>query len=155
MLDVLVVHRQSTTNSEVFRNFRVRRAKVVLALDWLKKNNRYYVDIIIDHEVLQSLPVDGSVDDQLRGTQVNAEELNSENESEVITRTFVPLPPAAHREDVAIKNTFNRIQNGNSPITWPQISNNPVNEFQTPRCIACAFPTLYPTGNVDFRASRV
>src|SRR6266540_2893187 len=52
ILDVLVVRHQSATNSGIFRDFRVRRAKVILALNWLKKNNYYYVDIIIDYKVL-------------------------------------------------------------------------------------------------------
>lgn len=51
-LDVLVIRRQSASNSEAFRDFRVRRSKVVHALSWLKENNRYYADIIIDYEVL-------------------------------------------------------------------------------------------------------
>ena len=63
-LDVLVIRRQSADNSEAFRDFKVRRIKVAHALVWLKENNRYYADIIIDHKVLQSLPIDGSIDDQ-------------------------------------------------------------------------------------------
>src|SRR6184192_3461427 len=51
-LDVVVIRRQSASNLEAFRDFRVRRAKVVHALNWLKENNRYYGDIIIDQEVL-------------------------------------------------------------------------------------------------------
>jgi hypothetical protein len=116
----------------------------------LKENNRYYNDIIIDNEVLQSLPVDGSIDDQLRKTQTNVEESDQEeNEDDVITRTFVPFLPSVDREDVAIQNTLDRVQNENNPIEWPQINNHPVNEFQTSGYIACAFPTLYPTGHAD------
>ena len=81
--------------------------------------------------------------------------MNYENENEVIIRTFVPLPSSAHCEDIVIKNTFNRIQNENSPIIWPQINDKPVNEFQTPGYIACTFPTLYPTESVDLQAARV
>ncbi|PKC05887.1 hypothetical protein RhiirA5_293827, partial [Rhizophagus irregularis] len=65
-LDVLVIRRHSASNPEVFRDFRVCRNKVIRALNWLKENNRYYADIIIDYEVLRSLPIDGSIDDQLR-----------------------------------------------------------------------------------------
>ncbi len=38
---------------------------------------------------------------------------------------------------------------------WPQINGNPVNEFQTPRYITCAFPTLYPTECTDLYAECV
>ena len=116
-LDVVVIRRQSASNLEAFREFKVRRAKVVHALNWLKENNRYYGDIIIDQEVLRSLPVDGPIDNQLREAQTIDKELDCENEDEVVIRTFVPLLPLGHREDIAIKNTLNRIQNGNNPIT--------------------------------------
>ena len=154
-LDVLVVRRQSANNSTGFRDFKVRHAKVARALCWLKENNRYYEDIIIDNEILQSLPVDGSIDDQLQNTEIVAEDLDHDEEDDVITRTFVPLPPLTHREDIAIQNTLDRMQNENSPVDWLQINNHPINEFQTPGYIACAFPTLYPTGRADLHAERI
>jgi hypothetical protein len=84
-----------------------------------------------------------------------AEELNHENEDDVITRTFVPFLPSTLQEDVAIKNALDRMQSENNPIAWPQINSSPINEFQTPGYIACAFPTLYPTGCADLRAERI
>ena len=63
-LDVLVVQRQSA-NGQAFQNFNVRRTKVACALRWLKENNCYYADIIIDDEVLRSLPENGTVDNLL------------------------------------------------------------------------------------------
>ncbi|CAG8483324.1 16666_t:CDS:2 [Rhizophagus irregularis] len=63
-LDVLIVRRKSA-NSLIYKNFTVHRTKVTRALCWLKQNNRYYTDIVIDEEVLQSLPEDGPIDDQL------------------------------------------------------------------------------------------
>src|SRR6185437_2123889 len=36
----------------------------------------------------------------------------------------------------------------------PDIDGNPINEFQTPDYIACAFPTLYPTGSADLRSAH-
>src|SRR6266498_97647 len=159
LLDVLVICRQFASNlaaSTAFRQFNVRRTKVARALLWLKKNNRYYSDIIINNEVLQSLPVDGPIDDQLRKSQMNAEEFDDEgNEDSVITRTFVPILPLARSENVAIKNTLNHVQNEIDPIIWSQIDSHPVNEFQTPGYIACAFPALYPTGSADLRAERI
>ncbi|CAG8822093.1 12769_t:CDS:1, partial [Dentiscutata erythropus] len=46
-------------------DFQVRREKVARALIWLRENNRYYNKITIDEGVLQSLPTNGYVDDQL------------------------------------------------------------------------------------------
>ncbi len=159
LLDVLVICRQFASNlaaSTAFRQFNVRRTKVARALLWLKKNNRYYSDIIINNEVLQSLPVDGPIDDQLQKSQMNAEEFDDEgNEDSVITRTFVSILPSAHSENVAIKNTLNRMQNEIDLIIWLQINSHPVNEFQTSSYIACAFPAFYPTGSVDLHAERI
>ncbi|PKC50801.1 hypothetical protein RhiirA1_485314, partial [Rhizophagus irregularis] len=130
LLDVLVIRRQFASNAEAFRNFKVRRDKVTQALIWLKQNNRYYSDVIIDHEILQFLPIDGTIDDQLQ--DINEDIDYDESKDNVITRTFVPLPLPANREDTAIRNTLDRIQNENHHIMWPQINGNPVNEFQTP-----------------------
>jgi len=73
----------------------------------------------------------------------------------MISRIFAPILLSTHREDVAIQNTLDHMQNGNSSIEWPQINNNPINEFKTPGYIACIFPTLYPTGCADLLAERI
>jgi len=86
---------------------------------------------------------------------ISAEESDHENDDDVITRSFVPLLSSTDCEDIAIKNTLNRIQDEEQPIIWPQINSNPVNEFQTPGYIAYAFPSLYPTGCADLRAERI
>jgi ATP-dependent DNA helicase PIF1 len=153
-LDVLIVRRQSANDSATFRDFKVRRDKITRALWWLKENNCYYSDIVIDNEIIQSLPIDGPIDDRFQHTQITVED-EDEDEDNVITRTFVPLPPPTRREDVSIRNTLDRVENGERPIEWPQINNYPINEFQTPGYIACAFPTLYPTGYADLRAIRI
>ncbi|CAB4417166.1 unnamed protein product [Rhizophagus irregularis] len=64
-LDTLIVRRSSAESSTSFRDFTVRRDKVRKALCWLKRNNRYYADIIIDDNVLRTLPDEGSIDDLL------------------------------------------------------------------------------------------
>ncbi|CAG8756726.1 21775_t:CDS:2, partial [Rhizophagus irregularis] len=130
LLDMLVIRHQSVSNAEAFRDFKVRRDKVIQALIWLKQNNRYYANVIIDHEILQSLPIDGTIDDQLQ--DINEDIDYDESENDVITHTFILLSPSANREDTAIRNTLNRIQNENHHIMWSQINGNPVNEFQTP-----------------------
>ncbi|CAG8731874.1 2837_t:CDS:2 [Cetraspora pellucida] len=47
------------------------------------------------------------------------------------------------------------MQNKATPIAWPNIDSNPVNEFRTSGYIARAFSMQYPTGNADLRAKRV
>ena len=162
-LDVLVVQRQSSNETTAYRDFYVRRDKVARALVWLKANNRYYEDIIIDNEILQSLPENGSIVSQF--TQIQNDQAIDEifeqnpndqaideilgNEDEAISRTFVPSRTSTRREEVAINDTLDQMQSNNPPILWPEIDGFPINEFQTPRYIARAFPTLYPYGNGD------
>ena len=38
---------------------------------------------------------------------------------------------------------------GNSTLTWPNIINQPINEFQTSGLATQAFPTLFPYGTGD------
>jgi len=46
-------------------------------------------------------------------------------------RTFVPLLPINKREEVAINDTLEHIQNQNPHVLWPEIEGNPINEFQS------------------------
>ena len=46
------------------RDFRVRRMVVQRALQWLKRNNKYYRNIDIDVSVLSQLPDDGDLTDK-------------------------------------------------------------------------------------------
>ena len=39
-------------------------------------------------------------------------------------------------------------------MSWPTVSKVPINGFRTEGYISCAFPTLFPTGDEDFSASR-
>ena len=59
-LPILTVVRQGAANTH--HSFRVRRDKVLNALQWLKQHNRFYQDIEIDLDSIQNLPVDGIPD---------------------------------------------------------------------------------------------
>ena len=58
-LDVIVVRKEGTAQSH--RDFRVRRSRVLSALQWLQLNNIYYRNVIIDHGSLALLPEDGDI----------------------------------------------------------------------------------------------
>jgi hypothetical protein len=135
-LDIFIIRRQSANDPTKFKNFTVRHAKVARALLWLKKNNCYYCDIIIDDNILQSLPENDSVIDQLRQFQdarITDEDLNEdESRDNTIMHNFISSPPPTNREDVAINNTLNCMQTENPPVIWPEIDGNSINEFQTP-----------------------
>ena len=56
-LPILLVRRHGVDNTHA--DFRVRRERVLNALQWLQSNNRFYHDINIDFSLLQDLPADG------------------------------------------------------------------------------------------------
>ncbi|CAG8465557.1 7408_t:CDS:2 [Gigaspora margarita] len=116
-LNTLVV-RYHVANRSTFRDFHVRREKIVQTLNWLKANNIFYKDINIDGDILQSLPENGSVIDPL--LQIRNEDSNIEAEENTdsdvngyenfISQTFVPSLPPGQNENNAINETFNCMQ---------------------------------------------
>ncbi|PKY29830.1 hypothetical protein RhiirB3_446620 [Rhizophagus irregularis] len=151
-------HRQSSNNPTVFRDFTVRRRKVCKALLWLKKNNPYYNDIIIDTDLLETLPENDSIFNmlpQLQDDELGEDDGDNIEDGEDVSRTFVPLIPPTQREGEAINATLDRMQNDNPPSLWPEIEGVPINEFHTPSYMVRAFPTLYPYGRADLRSARV
>ena len=58
-LDVIIVRKAGAASAH--RDFRVRRAKVLNALQWLVANNRYYRSISINLEAIAMLPADGDL----------------------------------------------------------------------------------------------
>ncbi len=59
--DIIIVRQQSSDDPNIFRDFTVRREKVNKALKWLKENNPYYNNIIIDYKILNSLSKNRSI----------------------------------------------------------------------------------------------
>ncbi|CAB4435573.1 unnamed protein product [Rhizophagus irregularis] len=148
-LDTLIVCRNSAESSTSFRDFTVRHDKVRKALCWLKRNNRYYANIIIDDNVLRTLLNKGSIDDllpQVRDAENRLHHVDYEprvtdrldgETDDTIIRNFIPAPFPLCSEN------------------HPNIDDTAINEFNTSGYIARAFPTLYPTGSADLRAEHV
>jgi len=149
-LNRVVILSRKTPNGLAF--FRVRAERVKRALIWLRKNNLHYRDIIIDNLALSSLPSDGDI-------------------SQLISRTMED-DPRDQAEDRGIEESgFPNMRDGSDIISmnlrraegsgslelgeWPDISPNPINEFDTEGYISKAFPTLFPYGTGDLYASRV
>ncbi|GBB86547.1 hypothetical protein RclHR1_12970010 [Rhizophagus clarus] len=120
-------------------DFTVRREKIAKALFWLKANNPYYEDIIIDDEILNSIPQNGSIINQIqqiRSDQIidEMDDISNENEirhdeGDAITHSFVPAIPLTQRENAMINDTLDRMQSNQQPILWPEIDGSPINEF--------------------------
>ena len=58
-LDVIIVRKEGATNSH--RDFHVRRAAVLHALQWLVANSKYYHNIHINLEAVVTMPEDGEL----------------------------------------------------------------------------------------------
>ncbi|GAU99773.1 hypothetical protein RvY_10725 [Ramazzottius varieornatus] len=61
MLDIVIV-RRTARDVEAYKDFHVRRDKILDALLWLRQNKRHYTDIQIDENNLAMLPQDGNVE---------------------------------------------------------------------------------------------
>lgn len=119
-LPILQIKRTGANNTEA--HFRVRREKVLQALLWLKRNNKFYHNIEIDMDLISCLPLDGipgdihtvTVDDNdTSETQEpttpddDNEVLNEEGSNEGISSTsFMPQPQNVQREEDAIRSSI-------------------------------------------------
>ena len=139
------------------KDCRVRRKRVLDAIQWLKANNPYYKDIVIDHNSLQQLPED----DVPSGLQIveDKNDMVQENEDDVdhdvlmedadgndeLPRSFLPLPVHKKQDQDAIRSAVD----GQDPLDWPSVSGDSINEFKTTGLASMAFPTLFPYGKGD------
>ena len=123
----------------------------------MKENNHYYAIIVIDNKVLQLLPENSLINDHLpeiKDTEDNSDN-NDDNPEESISHKFVPTLLSSPNKKYAITHTLDRMQNNDTPIMWPNIDGNPINEFQTPGYIVYAFLILYPTGDADLHSEHI
>ena len=160
-LDVIVVRKEGASDSH--RDFRVRKSVVLVALQWLIINNKYYHSVHINHDALALLPEDGNL------TALRSVTLNSTAEEQAMPsvqdvdpyNTHLPgsfVPSAARRltEQETIRQSVQERQSDQQPVatptlSWPPSGAIPINEFTTEGYMSCAFPTLFPTGDADSR----
>ena len=153
-LPVLVLRKQGADNTHA--DFRVRRAKVLSALQWLQSNNPCYKEITIDYMSLQLLPEDGIPSNLLTIDEPDeTEELHAANidnfqaeRSNHDSHSFLPLPTRQATEVETIQGIFSN-GSSTSPIPWPEIGAQPINEFSTPFLATMSFPTLFPHAKGD------
>ena len=106
-LDVIIVRTEGVNESN--RDFRVRRAVVLRALQWLIANNRYYNDVTIDSNTLEMLPIDGQLTN-LSSVSVSSE-LSSENDDHDphLQSTFVHTSAQTRQRMVTIASYFKHL----------------------------------------------
>ena len=143
-LPILFLRRNGHDNTHV--DLQVRRNIVMLALQWLKLHNPYYLNITINDDALQRLPQDG-IPDGLQFVDDNELEDEIHEDTEVSHNSYSLLP--VQQSTMTENDAICAMLSGDDPLAWPSIINQPINEFQTPGLATQAFPTLFPYGTGD------
>ena len=157
-------------------SFRVRRQKIVDALEYLKANNEDYSDIVIsspnaelypEDDILQSLPQLNLDDFNIPEEAPTAE--NEESSRERASTVDVPIGqsvgenilrslrkdqqhPAQQKDDQQQAPPRYSADDCN-PIPWPKRSEKPASEF-TRGFFSKSFPDLFPDGKGDITKPR-
>ena len=166
-LDVIIVRKEGAGDSH--RDFRVRRAVVLRALQWLIANNKYYRNVHINPDALAMLPENGNLSGihsvTLNSTDEDTGSASTLDEDEDpynthLSGSFVPSTTQRMTEQETVRHTVQERQSLRQPaaapptVPWSPSSSTPINEFNTEGYMSCAFPTLFPTGAADFLAPR-
>ena len=156
-LDVVVVRKEGSAGPH--KDFKVRRSRVLHALQWLIDNNPYFSSISLDHDVLAQLPENGELPGLSTVTVSDDGDSNDSttqqgeaSDSDQLSSSFVPL---VHRKTTEREAVEQVVSEQPTPVVWPPQGENPLNEFHSEGYITKAFPTLFPTGAADFTAPRV
>ena len=135
-LDIMIVRKKGSNNTH--RDFRVRRMVVQRALQWLKRNNKYYRNIDIDVSALSQLPEDGDLTDMcgvgIEDTaekQEEEEELPSQGTDPTDVATFIPVVARKMTEKETIrKSTHHRQPSEDQIVPRPENGSVPIDEFK-------------------------
>ena len=145
--DVLIVQKQGADGSH--HNFRVCQHVVQSALEWLMSHNLYYRNIMLDRQILQDLPEDAILSDlpTFTTSSSSSNKLGCTTEdytSNHLQGSFIPVNPCRMTEQETVRQSvMHRLHHPDMPtVTWPQLGDQPINEFNTERYMSCAFPTL-------------
>ena len=155
-LDVIIVRKEGAANSH--RDFRVRRAVVLCALQWLIANNKYYRNVHINPDALSMLPEDGDLSGLQSVTLDSADEdtesppAQDEDDdpySTHLSSSFVPSTTQRMTEQKTVRQSMQERQSRHQPVvppSWPQSGSSPINEFNTepfPRCFQQVLQTSW------------
>ena len=159
-LDVLVIRKEK---EQSHHDFRVRRAAVQEALEWLLQNNKYYQanEVHLNQDMLQRLPENSDISEiaslQLEKSATEEQEQSSQEDlyGAHLASSFVPNAVQQHTEQETVRQSIEQRQSGSAhTLMWPTIGGTPINEFTTEGYFSMAFPTLFPTGDADFLGQR-
>ena len=151
-LDVIVVRKEGANQSHL--DFRVRRAVVLRALQWLVTHNQYYhsVGVTIDTTALDQLPQDGNISQLLSVAEDTTTDSPSTSGTaaaedgsceEDLPQSFVLVAVPSMTEQETVQQSVQQRQSSQPTVMWPTIGGMPLNEFTTEGYFTCAFPTLF------------
>ena len=127
-LDVIVVRKAGANQSH--RDFRVRRAVVLRALQWLVTHNQYYhsVGVTIDTTALDKLPQDGNIsqlvsvtEDTTTDSPSTTDTAAAEDDScdEDLPQSFVPVAAPSMTEQEIVQQSVQQRQSSQPTLMWP------------------------------------
>ena len=163
-LDIIVVRKEGANHSH--RDFRVRRAVVHRALQWLVTHNQYYhsLGVTINITALDQLPQNGNISQLVSiiedtttdsaSTSNTAAAAEDDLCDEHLPQSFMPVAATSMTEQETVQQSVQQRQYSQPALMWPTIGGIPLNEFTTEGYFTCAFPTLFPTGAGDFLGQR-
>ena len=173
-LDVLLVRKPDARTANGYKDFRVRKHKVLAFLRYLKEHNPYYADVVIRPSEQVDLPVDGDIVDRLPHVDTSSmsvqpkETESSLHPSSEESSTFEP-DVLSEEENAFIPHFFPRtyeidaIRDGitqvglrtdeEEAVPWPPFG-PALSEYTTEGLFTMAFPSLFPFGKADYSAPR-
>ena len=145
-LDVIIVRKEGASNSH--HDFRVRRAVILRARQWLIVNNKCYGNIRINPDALAMLPEDRDLSDPQSVTLDSTEEdlgsPSAQDEDEDPYNTHLSgsfVPSMTELETVRLSIQQGQRQRAPPTVSWPPSGSAPINEFNTEGYTSCAFST--------------
>lgn len=175
-LDVLVIHNPHARDPSSYKDFHVRKHKVLQFLRFLKANNRYYANINIwdsedvnlpeDRDVLNRLPSVTAPDLSSNNGLLTETSSNTLDDEELLfvpdqlsleLNCFLPAPMADVTEMDAIRHKMTMTglaEIHDEPMPWPCFG-EALSEFTTDGLFTKVFLTLFPTGEADYSLSHV
>ena len=112
-IDVILVCKEGA--SEAHKDFSVRRSKILMALEQLKQNNKYYRNINLDESALTQLLKDGN-QNGLSTIVMSLDDDDHINDSAPLdddtfmSGTFVPMVPRKETEQNVIRQSISSRQ---------------------------------------------
>ncbi|GFH43542.1 hypothetical protein CTEN210_00015 [Chaetoceros tenuissimus] len=166
-LDYIEIKRLSVNkDQQTFDTFKVRRKKVIAALNWLKKHNRFYRDITIVEENLNwmgdkeeaqftNFKENHTLSEKYSNCSVAKKQTVNPLEEKTMEMCGVASDRADSLFSVESKQVIDELAEATakkttpSTIMWPETDENPVDEYTEEDCFAKCYPWLFPGGYGD------